>query len=236
MTFYTDKGIEDICSCLGIKNKALKMEFKELIEHATERYFLLKQTRENKLTDSAEKKKLEQLAKHLNKSKELYSDISEISKGSVLRFYDGLERCKKPFADEQTLLTENSYDRRSLQPQFIKNILSVLEQAAYEALKEPALKFNKANKTELVLSWIYSFSDFWEKYSTVKLVQSKHNSALGRYDSPAIRILYKMGEPLGFGEKSGGSILAEALILYAKNKAEKENSFFKTRGSLFQEE
>lgn len=214
LDLYSNNDFEDICKKLDISNSENKKLFKECVEEAARDFIKWKKDNSKKLTPAQETKAFKKLAKHLNKSKKAYENISEKSQLSIFRFFDGLNKCKTKHIEEKEVLLNCATDKRIiLKSPAIKNILEILEGAALEAAEQPPV-FLKKNKTHLVLQWLWSFSDEWEEISEIKISEGRYDEKETKYISPAMAILDQLAEPLDISN----SQIAEAIKIYREKK------------------
>lgn len=211
---YSDSDFANICKKLGISNSKNKKLFKECVERAAQDFIKWQKDNSKKLTLSQETKALEKLAQHLKKSKKAYEVISEESQMSVFRFFHGFKNLKnKHKSEKEFLLNYIIEDGYFLKPEKIKNILEMLENVALEASKQPSI-FLKKNKTNLVLQWLWGFSDEWEELSGIKISEGRYGEKELKYISPAMEVLDELAVPL----KISNSQIAEAIKVYREKK------------------
>lgn len=217
---YSDEVINEIHSDLKMESLDIKADLKKLLERSAQEFVSRKQAQKSQFTEGEEIKKLHQLAKSLNKSNSLFTEISETSRLSIFRFYEGLDNCRANSPQTKQVMLDNCYDGFFLRKKFISEVLNVLECAALEATKDHQFRFSKSNNTNLVLHWLWSFSDFWDEYSMVTLSEGRWED--GKYDSPAMKILDKIIAPLNLhlpdADRITSSQLAEAIKLYRDKK------------------
>lgn len=212
---YSKEVMSEIAYDLDIKNTEDILLFKECLERSALDFIDSKKSNNLRDTEATENRKLKQLAKSLNKSKKLYSEITTEPQRSSFRYLDGLRTVKTNFTEIREYLFKITHDGFIIKSEGITNLLSVLEEASKEALKHP-YHFGKTNKTDLVLSWLWGFSDEWSELSSVIISEGKE------YQSPAMRILEKIRKPINQSLKVKDHIttsqIAEAIIKHRKLK------------------
>ena len=223
---YTSEQINKICSALGFPSHKQIAEMHEYLEHAAITYFRKKASQKTKLTDAKERLRFKQLANYLHKAKKAYFDISEVSQGSVFRFYEGLAKCQNPYHDELSLIREKTHEGFILKPKFISRFLDVLESAALEGMNKSSLKFKKKTDTHIVLIWLWEFSDFWEEHSNIIISEGRYDEKKTKNLSSALKILEEIAHPINqkcaLADRITNSQIAEAIKMFRKNKLTEE--------------
>lgn len=221
---YSELSYAEICTKLGVKDQEKKSAFKEVIEWAAQEHLLRSTLNQKKLTDRAEEKAFQELSKHLNRSIKAYEAIAEHSRFSIFRFFEGLENLETENKREKATIQSLSHDGIIIHKETIKNLLKVLEEASMCAAKGRPI-FQKHNKTDLVFSWIWSFSDEWEEISEITI--SEGRSEDGLYVSKAMSVLGMMAAPINQNlpkdSQISNSMIAEAIKIYRSKKDERQN-------------
>lgn len=211
---YSKNHFSSICDRLGVSDPKQQEMFKELIERGSQDFLKRQKDNSKKLTPTQETKAFKKLAQHLNKSKKAYAEIAEVSHMSVFRFFKGLSETETKHMEEKSFILDSATDNKIfLKPNVIKNILEILEEAAIEASNQSPI-FLKKNKTNLVLQWIWYFSDEWEEISDIKISEGRYDEKELKYVSPAMQILDELAKPLGITN----SQIAEAIKVYREKK------------------
>lgn len=192
---YSSELYEEICSELNIKDHLHKKYFKETIERAALSFLNSKEKNDVRFTKVEEKKELQKLSSYLKKSNDLYKKISDRSQMTSFRLLEGLQKSEISHNETKEVIMALVYDGIFVNSKAIGNILSVLLQASENAI-ESDYAFSRENKTELVLQWLWFFSNDWEEISKMTISEGRYDEALLKYDSPAMRILDKLAKPL----------------------------------------
>lgn len=94
LNLYSKETLNGIISVLEIKKHKERKQFQAVLKDACEVYLKNKDLNKNRLSKSAEDKKLEQLKNYLNKAENIYSELFLDSKGGIFRFLSALENLK----------------------------------------------------------------------------------------------------------------------------------------------
>ncbi len=210
---HSEKDFLRICEKLGISDLEIQADFKECVEEASATYLESRVRNQNRFTEKQEENELERLASYLKKSRDIYRKISNESQMGIFRFLEGFKNANTKYDKEKRAISALSHNGIFINSSAIEGILDVLYMSAREAINSDYI-FSKSNKTDLVLQWLWEFSDEWQECSDVTISEGRYDETLMKYDSPAMRILDVLAEPLCISN----SKIAEAIKAYRENK------------------
>lgn len=186
---YTQKDYSEICIALGVSDEAQKKYFKETIERSAVYLLEAKKSNVDRLTENQEKTELQRLADSLKKSREIFDDLCSPEQKTYFRIFSPLKVKKKKHEEAIQETLDEVFGKYSKKYQGISAGLFALEQLILNAKSNPYV-FGKDNGSDIVLRWLWGFSDDWEEISSVKFAKGNE------YDSPCSRILQKMIDPI----------------------------------------
>lgn len=199
--FYDQALIAQIASKLGITDAKVIADLSAILEKSAQD-FIWHRNQQSNFTQAQTAKKFTKLATYMQKAKKLYQDATEYSLSGSGDMVDALLKLDRGNPYRALLYELYTKDEYFLTPENLFSLLESLETAFLTASKaESKLHFNRWNKTELILSWIWKLDDFWEKNSKVPITEGKHTiidieKELTGNESPAMEIFWLMAEPI----------------------------------------
>ena len=222
---YSDELYNEICDDLKVKESEQKLYFKETIERAAVSLLESKQRNKDRLTDSQEKSELLRLANSLQKSQKIFNSLFAPSQMTRFRVFTSIKPKKTKREEENEKILREIFGQYHANPDAINLALKALEETFRDAQKH-YYSFGKENKTNLVLQWLWYFSDDWVEISNIRFAKNQD------YDSPSLRVLKKLIKPINSllieEDKITESMLEQAVIKHKKYKDKHPQEFQNT--------
>lgn len=212
---YSIGLISEIANDLGIKDPEKISDLKEILEQASLSYQKSKKNQARQYTETKEDKELIRFSKSIEKSHRILKDLFDVSLGSSFRFIDSIRNLKTAHLKEKSALYELIHEKEFfIDKKTILSLLEIISLSAKSATKSDHI-FTKQTDTEIVFNWLCEFSDFWEAFSKITISEGRE------YDSPAIRIIIKIIEPINktviAKDIITPSLISEAIRIHRKN-------------------
>lgn len=218
---YDSALITKIANQLGIQAVEQVTALQKILEESAKQFFW-QLDYHSRFTKKQTSKKFKQLSAHMKKVKILFDEATKNSLSGTSDFNDGILHLDKQNPYRELLWDIYRKHEYFITPENISSLLESLQLSFQNAsLSQNNFYPDKWNKTQLVLSWIWSFDEFWETHSKVPITEGKHViidevQKITGYKSSAIDILTLIVEPINLYTndwKITNSMLGEAIKL-----------------------
>lgn len=219
---YSTELIHEIANDLGITDPEKIVDLKEILERAALNYIRNKKRQGGQYTEAKENKELLRFSKSIEKSKEILKKLFLSANGAEFRLLHSIQSLQISNPKERSALLDLIQCGNGIVDfEALIRLLDAIQTSANLASKENHI-FSKKNDTEIVLQWLWEFSDFWEAFSLVKISEGRE------FNSPAIRILNKITSPINkivsIQNRILASLIGEAIKLHRKSRNSAGNS------------